>query len=138
MDSQKLHLMRTDANGQWNYITSPDGIDERPISVMTRQGPRTAIKRSEYVLRPFVTFDVCILHDGIGKGIIGPRELAGILDLAQWLGLGADRSQGSGTFSVESVRGPRDITVMNVYDLVQPYEAPEDGIDTREPTTTDA
>lgn len=124
-DSQKLHLMRVDAHGQMDYIANADGIDERPISVITRQGPRTAIKRSEFVLRPHIRFDIYILHDGLGKNLVGPYELAGMLDLAQWLGLGADRSQGAGCFEVQGVRGPREVKVSRVYDLIKPYEAPE-------------
>lgn len=124
-ESQKLYLERVDAHGEMNYITAPDGIDERPISVMTRQGPRTAIKRSEFVMRPHVRFDIYVLADGMGKNLVGSKELANMLDLSQWLGLGADRSQGAGCFEVKGVRGPRDVLVSRVYDLIKPYEAPE-------------
>jgi hypothetical protein len=127
-DSQKLYIMRFDPqSGELRVLERPDGIDERPISVITRQGPRTALKRSEYCIQPDIRFDIFILHDGLGKGIIGARELAGILDLGQWLGLGADRSQGAGGFDVVNVVGPQEMTFRSVYDLIKPYEAPEFG-----------
>jgi hypothetical protein len=96
--SQKLFLGRSE----------PDGADQRPISVVTRQGPRTAIKRFEYVTQADLTFHVLILAGGVGKDkagapIIGQQELTDMLELAQMLGLGADRSQGEGTFDLISV-----------------------------------
>jgi hypothetical protein len=88
--SQKLYL---DA-------TEPSGKDARPISVVTRQGPRTAIKRFEYATQPTLVFRVHILAEGIGEGIIDYEKLHDMLEFAQELGLGADRSKGEGTFDL--------------------------------------
>jgi len=124
--SQKLHLSHFDPqSGELRPIMRPDGIDERPISVITRQGPRTALKRSEYVVRPHISFDIYLLDAAPGKGRLGSRELADILDLSQWLGLGADRSQGAGGFEVVGVVGPFQVEVNNVRDILKPYEVPE-------------
>jgi hypothetical protein len=97
-DKQKIRLCRA---GVW--LQEPDGVDERPISVMTRQGPRTAIKRFEYVTEPTITFTVQLLAGGIGDKIVSAIELKQMMELGGWLGLGADRSQGAGMFTVVSV-----------------------------------
>ena len=77
-----------------------DGIDERPISVMTRQGPRTAIKRFEYLEQVQIAFHVKVLKGGVGDNKVTAANLAQMLELGGWLGLGADRSQGAGLFNV--------------------------------------
>lgn len=87
---QKLYLDRDRA----------DGTDVRPISVITRQGPRTAIKRFDYVTQGTLTFRIRVLAGGIGNDLIGEARLRDILELGSELGLGADRSQGEGTFDV--------------------------------------
>jgi hypothetical protein len=83
--------------------TVPDGTDMRPISVVTRQGPRTALKRFEYVTGATITFVVKILAGGVGDGKIDEERLTDMLELAGDLGLGADRSQGEGTFTVVNI-----------------------------------
>jgi hypothetical protein len=98
--TQKLYLDRE----------SPDGKETRPISVITRQGPRTALKRFEYVQEVEIAFRIRILAGGIGEEVFGKtrkerdsqREeiLLSMLELSCELGLGADRSQGEGTFDV--------------------------------------
>lgn len=91
--SQKIHLGRT----------QPDGTDTRPISVMTPQGPRTSIKRFDYVVAPTLVFEIRLLDGGVGAGLIGEEELRDMLELGGMLGLGADRSQGEGTFILVSL-----------------------------------
>lgn len=97
--SQKLRLRR-----QGDVVEEPDGKDMRPISVLTRQGPRTAIKRFEYATEPVVEFEVKVLAGGIGDGKLDEAKLREMLEFGGMLGLGADRSQGEGTFVVESSR----------------------------------
>lgn len=82
--------------------TEPDKVIERPIHVMTAQGPRTSIKRMEIVENVDVVFTV---RKKIGRDKMSVPEatLLAILDYAQTIGLGADRSQGYGTFEVTSV-----------------------------------
>lgn len=70
--------------------------DERPISVMTMQGPRTSIKRFEYVEDVRLSFTLEVLRDGMVLG----EHLEQILTYLQRGGIGADRSQGSGTFEL--------------------------------------
>ena len=78
-----------------------DGFEERPIHVMTAQGPRTALKRVDYVEKPTLEFEVWILKtQSAEKRHIGEEELRQILALMQENGIGADRSQGGGKMDV--------------------------------------
>jgi hypothetical protein len=95
--SQKLRLH--DATTM-EVLTAPTGKDRRPISVVTRQGPRTSIKRFDYVADAIILAELRVLAGGVGDGILGEQELRAMLELGQELGLGADRSQGEGTFDV--------------------------------------
>lgn len=98
--TQKLYLGRQVA----------DGKEVRPISVITRQGPRTALKRFEYVTQCEIAFRIRILSGGIGEDVFGKSQkdrdnkreeiLLSMLELGSELGLGADRSQGEGTFEI--------------------------------------
>jgi hypothetical protein len=99
---QKLRLLMT-ADGKDVPLEAADGTDQRPISVVTRQGPRTALKRFEYVEEARLSFQVMILAGGVGDNLIGPDELQRMLEFGGMLGLGADRSQGMGTFTVVSL-----------------------------------
>lgn len=92
---QKLRFVRDGV-----ALTEVDGMDSRPIAVVTRQGPRTTIKRFQYVEDCEISFDVLLLKGGVGDGIVQPEHLQRIFEFGGFLGLGADRSQGEGTFSV--------------------------------------
>jgi hypothetical protein len=91
---QKLHL----------GLAEPSGKDSRPISVVTRQGPRTAIRRFDYASQPTIRFVVRVLAGGVGDGLVNEEKLRDMLEFGGELGLGADRSQGEGTFTVLSLR----------------------------------
>lgn len=78
-----------------------DGTDESAIHVMTAQGPRTALRRMDYVTKPMITFSVWVLKTAPQESRhIGESELIEILTHAQENGLGASRSQGEGKFDV--------------------------------------
>ena len=77
-------------------VKEPTGWEEKPIHVMTRQGPRNALKRYDYVDQPRITFRIRVLDDGT----ITEEHLRALLDYAQEGGLGADRGQGMGKFDV--------------------------------------
>ena len=74
----------------------PSGYLERPIHVMTRMGPRDALKRTDYVEKPKLLFDVWLLDDGM----ITDEHLRQLLEYAGETGLGADRSQDEGKFDL--------------------------------------
>lgn len=82
--------------------TEPDKHLERPIHVITAQGPRTSIKRVEIVEGATINFTVK-RRRGRDKQSVPETTLMAILDYAQSIGLGADRSQGFGLFEVISV-----------------------------------
>ena len=82
--------------------TDPDDVDERPIHVMTRQGPRDSLKVCEILRDVEIEFTVRRLSAS-GKSSVPEKVLMAILDYAQSIGLGADRSQGAGVFEVLSV-----------------------------------
>jgi len=70
---------------------------ERPIHVMTNRGPRTALKRTDYLDDVDLQCKLRVLNDGM----ITQEILGHILDHASLNGLGTDRSQGAGTFTYE-------------------------------------
>jgi hypothetical protein len=78
-----------------------DGCVEKPIHVMTAQGPRTALKRVDYVERPLVEFELWLLktHPSETRHLT-EEDIIEILRFSQENGLGADRSQGCGKFDV--------------------------------------
>lgn len=75
-------------------VAEPTDTIERPLHVMTAQGPRTALKRTDYVDDAKLVCELRVLNDGV----ISEAMLRFILDHAAENGVGADRSQGSGTF----------------------------------------
>ena len=82
-------------------ITVPVQVDDRPLTVMTMQGPRTSIKRFEYADNVPLTFTIRVLDDGVSK--VGSQEqLEAMLEYMRFNGIGSDRSQGSGTFIIDS------------------------------------
>ena len=83
---------------------TPDGDIEKPIHVMTAQGPRTSLKRTDYVSSPTIkctleAFDEPLLTKKKDK-IVPQAYLEGILQFAMENGLGAERSQGYGRFEI--------------------------------------
>ncbi len=77
----------------------PSRTEERPIHVMTPQGERHSLKRSDYVDDVTMHFTVRRLDDDA----VSEKALYAILAYGQNIGLGADRSQGKGVFEVLKV-----------------------------------
>lgn len=80
-------------------LKEPSRTEERPIHVMTPQGERHSLKRSDYVDDVTMRFTVRRLDDDA----VTEKVLYAILAYGQSIGLGADRSQGMGTFKVLEV-----------------------------------
>ena len=78
-------------------VAEPTGSREKPVHVMTARGPRSALKRTDYVSHVKLVCRLKVLDDGF----ISERVLRTILDHASANGLGCDRSQGYGTFDYE-------------------------------------
>jgi hypothetical protein len=84
-----------------HVVAKADGYDEGPIHVATAQGPRTAIKRVDYVEKATLEFDVWVLSTATAETRhIGEKDIVKMLTFGQENGLGADRSQGRGKFDV--------------------------------------
>ena len=91
----KIHLGRKE----------PDGSEERAIHGYTAQGPRSALKRSDYVEQGEITFRVRAVLDPLttikDKNKVWPSAyLPALLEYVQENGFGADRSQGHGRSDV--------------------------------------
>lgn len=85
------------------YLGKPkaDGFVEMPIHVQTAQGPRSALKRFDYVEGVKFSFQIwCLKTKAQEKRHLGEETLRDWLALAQENGLGANRSQGYGKFDV--------------------------------------
>jgi len=79
----------------------PTAFSEGPIHVQTPQGPRTALKRVDYLEKPTISFVVWVLTtSGQEKRHVGEEDMVKMLTFSQENGLGADRSQGQGKFDV--------------------------------------
>ena len=92
------HIHLHDANGE--RIIEPTDRQQRFIQVMTRQGPRSTIKYVDYVLDPRMTFVVKLLDDGV----ITNKHLGMVLEYGGTHGIGAERSQGWGTYTVTEIK----------------------------------
>ncbi len=84
-----------------NTVKKPDGFMEGPIHVQTPQGPRSALKRVDYLHKPGIMFDVWVLKTAAAeKRHVGEDDLIRMLTFAQENGLGSSRSQGYGKCDV--------------------------------------
>lgn len=77
--------------------TEADETVERPIHVMTAQGPRDALKRADVVRHVDLVCTLKVLNDGL----FTKQMLERLLEYAGQNGLGTDRSQGMGVFTAE-------------------------------------
>jgi hypothetical protein len=90
-------------NGDGKPVSKPTAFAEGPIHVSTAQGPRTALKRVDYIVHAGLAFEVWVLKTEPGeKRHVGEAEIVKMLTFGQENGIGADRSQGHGKFDVVS------------------------------------
>jgi len=82
-------------------LPEPLDVEEGPIHVQTPKGPRTALKRQDYMAAPTFKFEIWVLKTQPAETRhIGEKEIVHMLTFAQENGLGASRSQGNGKFDV--------------------------------------
>jgi hypothetical protein len=82
-------------------LAEPHGWFEAVCHSMTPKGPRSSLKRVDYVEDINVHFRVLVLKTALQETRhIGEAEIRRILAFAQENGVGADRSQGRGKFVV--------------------------------------
>lgn len=105
--AEGMEVKALDGSDRLRLGKAPSGNEERAIHVKTAQGPRTALKRFDYVTKPVLEMEIWVLHTaGQEKRHIGQKELTSILMHAQENGLGASRSQGEGKFDVVEFQAP--------------------------------
>ena len=86
----------------WLYIgEKPDGVDTNVSHTTGPKGPQSSIKRNEFVWQKRLTFDVKIAKAIANK--LDDELFADMLHHASEHGLGANRSQGQGRFSIVNI-----------------------------------
>ena len=94
----RLHFWR---DGE--IVPRVDDWVEKTAHVMTAQGPRSVIKRHDYVTGATLRFLIqvpCSIEKNREKALIQDEQIAKIMLGAENNGLGCSRSQGHGTFQV--------------------------------------
>ena len=86
-------------------VSEPSDSPERPIHVMTSQGPRTALKRTDVIDDVEIHCTLKVLNDGV----ITEAILRTILDHGSENGIGTDRSQGNGQFDFVLIRATPEL-----------------------------
>jgi hypothetical protein len=107
MEPLKIRVHR-DTPAGLVQLHEADGIMERPITVQTKDGPQTSIKRSEIVNAP-VQFGFWIKVSPLARVEITEEHIKDALLISQDNGIGSDRSQEFGKFDVfvfEEVEAP--------------------------------
>ncbi len=89
VETQKIYLLDP-------IKKEPDGYEQRFIQVITRQGPRSTYKYVDYVIRPRLFFILRLLNDGVIK----KEHLDPIFEYGSTHGMGQERSQDYGQYSV--------------------------------------
>lgn len=94
IEPARVRLTRHD-----QIIANPDGFDEHAVHVMTPQGPRTSIVRSDYVEAPAeIRFNLLVATKREPK--LTEEQVRELFEIGgRTNGLGARRSQGFGRFA---------------------------------------
>ena len=79
--------------------TEVAGTQERFIQVMTRQGPRSSIKYIDWVESPTLEFTIKLLNDDV----ITEEHLKAVFEYGGTHGMGGERSQGWGRYTVRDM-----------------------------------
>jgi hypothetical protein len=96
VEPQEIRLLR-----DGSPISRADGTYEMPITVMTMQGPRTSIKRVDYVDAPTMRFGLVMLDDGV----ITEGMLEAIFGYGGTIkGMGQDRGLQNGRYKLVGLK----------------------------------
>jgi len=76
-------------------VEEPNGYWEHAVHVMTRLGPRSALKRNDYVVKPSLVAEFRVLDDGVIKS----ETLENIFEFGGTRGFGAERGLGHGRYT---------------------------------------
>jgi len=91
---ERIHLLRGSRT-----LLEVDGYVERPIHVISPQGPRTVVVRQDFVLKPRSSFNLIVASPQLKF-----EDVQRLLYLGQEIGLGASRSQGFGKFVIKELK----------------------------------
>ncbi|MGI0067315.1 MAG: hypothetical protein ACREB9_02670 [Thermoplasmata archaeon] len=92
---EPARIYPTKADG--DTFHEPTESEERAVHVMTPQGPRTALKKSDILRGATIRFSLTTSHPDLTQEFLGD-----LLDYGQFfLGIGSDVSQGDGKYVVE-------------------------------------
>lgn len=76
-------------------VTTPSGTEQRIKHIMTPQGPRSAINVVDFITKPRLSFTVQVLRD-----FLKPEVWSTMWQLAEEIGIGADRARSDGKFDL--------------------------------------
>lgn len=75
-------------------VKEPTAFWEHPVHIMTMQGPRSALKRNDYVVQPTLRATLRVLADKV----ITEAVLRNLLNFGSMKGFGAERGLGHGRY----------------------------------------
>lgn len=96
VEDERIYLQMPNTQA---WFASPTGTETRFIQVITRQGPRSAIKHIDYVECPTLHFTLLIMDDKL----ITEELLRAIFEYGAVHGMGQERSQGWGRYTLQSL-----------------------------------
>ena len=82
-------------------VQEPTDFHEHPVHVMTRQGPRSALKRNDYVDKPRLCFVLKLLDEPNPE--VDEDLLRSIFEYGGTHGIGAERGIGYGRYTLEKL-----------------------------------
>lgn len=90
-----IYIMKPDEKGDLQPVPDPEGAIENPIHIMSPRGPRSALKKQDYVKNGILHFSI-----RVGSPMVTEKDMLMLLVLAMNSGLGSSRSQGFGKFDL--------------------------------------
>lgn len=92
IDEYHVYLKRND-----DFIQSEDGEFDQPVHVITRQGPRSALKIIQFLNQPSLQFHCKLMID---KEVI-PENIEQVFEYGSIHGYGGERGMGEGRYSYQ-------------------------------------
>lgn len=94
-DLTRIYFVTYDKEGEPSTVKEVGGYDESVGHVKTMQGPRSILKRKDYIYQPRILFTL-----KVGGRTIKEKHLRDLFEFSSEGGLGADRSTEAGKFKV--------------------------------------
>jgi len=92
---EKIYVDRK-VGDNWERVKEPDGNEVRYIHVIGPRGPQNTLKGIDYILNARIIFQLEVLEDNI----VGKKLLESLFDYGRVHGMGQERSQGWGRYTV--------------------------------------